>query len=166
MSPEPMTPERLAAITQRLGAATPGEWGSVRKDGPRALTLVRTHWEIGQREVPHLGVGIAFGDDDGNARLMAHAPADLRACVTALTAAPAREQALREEPSDGVRWKPMGATLGGYAIQSISAPFVHLFGFATREYAEAAVTMLNALGAARSAPAGSVPEGGTPPEGT
>lgn len=44
------------------------------RPGGRHVELIRTHWEIASVTAGFVGVGLGFGDDDANARLIAAAP--------------------------------------------------------------------------------------------
>jgi len=52
---------------------TPGPW-RYEEFPSREVLLKRRHWAVGQVNAPARGVGLAFGETDANARLIAAAP--------------------------------------------------------------------------------------------
>ncbi len=62
-----------------------GPWVTVSKE-PAELLLKRRYWQIGRSDGDHKGVALVFGDDDGNAELIAAAPDLYRVLAAALLA--------------------------------------------------------------------------------
>lgn len=76
---------------------TPGPWRA-QELPPREITLKRRHWAIGQVNAPAKVVGLAFGETDANARLIAAAPELYEALCRLIP--PEQEAHMEESPGD------------------------------------------------------------------